>query len=103
MPYLVKPARTKKRTKISIVQDKKKRLNYAAKATFMNFRIFGDELMAVQTQKTQNLINRQFYAAFAILELAQLHMNLYVSVISCYIIVGRKSILLYIDLLTSYQ
>ena len=44
----------------------------------MNFRIFGDELMAGETQKTQNLINRPFYAGFAILKLAKLHMYRYV-------------------------
>jgi len=93
----------KKRTNIAIIQDKQKLLDYAAKPTFMNFRIFGDDLMAIETQKTQNLINRPFYAGFAILELAKLHMYRYVFLISCYFIVGRTSILRHINLLTSYQ
>ena len=90
----------KKRTNICIVQDKQKHLDYVAKLTFMNFRIFGDELMAVEMQKTQNLINRPFYAGFAILELAKLHMYRYLPfcLISLYIAKEKEiSIVPYLD------
>jgi len=64
----------KKRTNIMIIQDKQKLLDYVAKPNFMDYRIFDEELVAIEMQKTQNIINRPFYAGFAILELAKLHM-----------------------------
>ncbi len=64
----------KKRTNIMIIQDKQKLLDNVAKPNFMDFRIFNEDLMAIEMQKTQNVINRPFYAGFALLELAKLHM-----------------------------
>ena len=47
----------------------------------MDVRIFSEDLIAIELQKTQLKINKPFYAGFTILELAKLHMFQYASVI----------------------
>ncbi len=52
-------------------------LELVAKPNFRDVRIFGEDLAAVELQKTQVEINKPFYAGFSILDLSKLHMYKY--------------------------
>ena len=67
----------KKRTNIRLVQTFVKMLDLVAKPNFRDVRIFGEDLAAVELQKTQVEINKPFYAGFTILDLSKLHMYKY--------------------------
>ena len=64
----------KRRTNIGLILDAQQLLSYVAKPNFMAFKIFDENLVAIEKQKTQVQINRPFYAGFTVLELAKLHM-----------------------------
>ena len=67
----------KKRTNIKLVQDARKAEKLISNPAFMDVRIFSEDLIAVELQKTQLKINKPFYAGFTILDLAKLHMYKY--------------------------
>ena len=71
----------KKRTNIRLVQTFVKMLDLVAKPNFRDVRIFGEDLAAVELQKTQVEINKPFYAGFSILDLSKLHMYKYANYI----------------------
>ena len=71
----------KKRTNIKLIQDPRKAEKLIANPAFMDVRIFSEDLIAIELQKTQLKINKPFYAGFTILDLAKLHMYQYASVI----------------------
>ena len=64
----------KKRTNIRLVQSFQKLLELIAKPNFRDVRIFSEDLVAVELQKTQVEINKPFYLGFTVLELSKLHM-----------------------------
>ena len=64
----------KKRTNIRLVQSFQKLLELIAKPNFRDVRIFSEDLVAVELQKTQVEINKPFYIGFTVLELSKLHM-----------------------------
>ena len=67
----------KKRTNIRLVQSFTKMLDLVAKPNFRDVRIFGEDLAAVELQKTQVEINKPFYVGFSVLDLSKLHMYRY--------------------------
>ena len=67
----------KKRTNIRLVQSFTKMLYLVAKPNFRDVRIFGEDLAAVELQKTQVEINKPFYVGFSVLDLSKLHMYRY--------------------------
>ena len=71
----------KKQTNIRLVQTFVKMLELVAKPNFRDVRIFGEDLAAVELQKTQVEINKPLYAGFSILELSKLHMYKYANYI----------------------
>jgi len=72
----------KKRTNIKLVQDIKKLQELINKPHLLDVRVFSEELAAVELQKTQLRIDRQFYIGFTVLDLAKLHMYSYASIVT---------------------
>ena len=68
----------KKRTNIKLVQDTRKLQALLNKPHLLDFRIFSENLAAVELQKVQVKIDRPFYIGFTVLDLAKLHMYWYV-------------------------
>ncbi len=64
----------KNRTDIKLVTSDSKRKRLTEKPHCKGFRIFGENLAAVEMQKQQCYINKPFYVGFAVLELSKLHM-----------------------------
>ena len=64
----------KKRTDIKLVTTEQKRKKLTEKPHCLQFRIFDDELAAVELRKQRTLINKPFYVGFSVLELSKLHM-----------------------------
>ena len=64
----------KKRTDIKLVLDDAKRKALTEKPHCLGFRIFKENLAAVEMRKIQCLINKPFYVGFSVLELSKLHM-----------------------------
>ena len=67
----------KKRTDIKLVTQDDKRRKLVEKPHCMGFKIFDEELAAVEMRKTKLLINKPFYVGFSVLELSKLHMYKY--------------------------
>ncbi len=64
----------KNRTDIKLVTRDSKRKRLTEKPHCKGFRIFDENLAAVEMQKQQCHINKPFYVGFAVLELSKLHM-----------------------------
>ncbi len=64
----------KKRTNIRLVNTKEKFLKWTQKPQLMDVRIFGEDLAAIELQKSQLWINKPFQVGFVILDEAKLTM-----------------------------
>ena len=64
----------KKRTDIKLVLNEQKRKSLIEKPHCIGFKIFGENLAAVEMRKIQLMINKPFYVGFSVLELSKLHM-----------------------------
>lgn len=64
----------KKRSDIKLFTDREKCNNAVNKPQCKGFRIFYEDLAAVDLKKAVSLINKPFYIGFAVLELSKLHM-----------------------------
>ena len=67
----------KKRSDIKLVTTEKKRKKLIEKPHCMNFKIFDEQLVAIEMRKLTALINKPFYVGFSVLELSKLHMYRY--------------------------
>ena len=67
----------KKRSDIKLVTTEKKRKKLIEKPHCMNFKIFDENLVAIEMRKVTALINKPFYVGFSVLELSKLHMYRY--------------------------
>ena len=63
-----------KRTNIKLVTDEVKAAELMALPHVLGFKVFTEDLAAVNLMKTRCVINRPFYVGFAVLELSKLHM-----------------------------
>ena len=64
----------KNHTDIRLVTTEKQRKKYTEKPHCLGFRIFDENLAAIEMRKLQALINKPFYVGFSVLELSKLHM-----------------------------
>ena len=64
----------KKRTDIKLLTDGNKLKTLVEKPHCLGFRIFDENLAAVEMRKTKCMINKPFYTGFTVLELSKLHM-----------------------------
>ena len=64
----------KKRTDIKLVTSDEKRREHTQKSTCVGFRIFEENLAAVELQKVQILIDKPPTVGFTVVEIAKLHM-----------------------------
>jgi hypothetical protein len=64
----------KKRTDIKLVTEQGKCRKLTEKPHCMGFRIFDEQLVAIEMRKVKSLINKPFYVGFSVLELSKLHM-----------------------------
>lgn len=64
----------RKRTNIQLVTDPIKAQKLLGMPHLIGFRVFTSEIAALELMKPRCVINRPFYAGFAVLELAKLHM-----------------------------
>ena len=62
------------RTNIKLVQDNAKLQALLNKPHLIDFRVFNEDLAAVELQKVQVKIDRPFYLGFTVLDLAKLFM-----------------------------
>jgi hypothetical protein len=86
----------KKRTDIKLVLNEQKRKALIEKPHCLGFKIFGENLAAVEMRKIQLMINKPFYVGFSVLELSKLHMARfhYEYIVPKY---GEKASLLFTD------
>ena len=61
----------RKHANVKLVSMKKKMLKLAAKPNFKTFKIFNENLVAVEMQKVNILLNRPIYVGFTILDLSK--------------------------------
>jgi len=64
----------KKRTDIKLVVTEQKRKLYTEKPHCLGFRIFNENLAAINMRKITSLIDKPFYVGYSVLELSKLHM-----------------------------
>ena len=64
----------KKRTDIKLVTQEEKRKKLMEKPHCMSFKIFDEDLAAVEMRKLKTMIDKPFYVGFSVLELSKLHM-----------------------------
>ncbi len=64
----------KKRTDIQLVNNDKKRKELTEKPHCLGFKIFEENLAAIDMRKIKALIDKPFYVGFSVLELSKLHM-----------------------------
>ena len=64
----------RKRVKVNLVNDKKRLTKLTAAPSFDYFRIFSEDLAAVNMKKTKLYLNRPIYVGFAILDLSKVLM-----------------------------
>jgi len=64
----------KKRTDIRLVTTEKKCKRLTKKPHMMRFKIFSENLAAIELRKTKAVIDKPFYVGFTVLELSKLHM-----------------------------
>ena len=87
----------KKRSDIKLVTDAQKCKKLIEKSHCKAFRIFTEDIAAVNLSKTQTLINRPFYVGFCVLELSKLHMYRFHYDVIKRIYPGLESQLLFTD------
>ena len=63
-----------KRTNIKVLTDMEKARRMAEKPQCINFRLFNSDLVAVESRKVNQVINKPFQLGFAVLEYSKLHM-----------------------------
>ena len=63
-----------KRTAIKVLTDMEKARRLAEKPQCINFRLFKPDLVAVESRKVNQVINKPFQLGFAVLEHSKLHM-----------------------------
>jgi translation initiation factor IF-1 len=64
----------RKRVNVELVHTKKRLHKVCAKPNFQSFKIFNEDLVAVNLRKSSIVLNRPIYAGFCILDLAKLLM-----------------------------
>ncbi|XP_061191773.1 uncharacterized protein LOC133200019 [Saccostrea echinata] len=64
----------RKRVNVELVHTKKRLRKVCAKPNFQSFKIFNEDLVAVNLRKNNIVLNRPIYAGFCILDLAKLLM-----------------------------
>jgi hypothetical protein len=64
----------RKRTDIRLVTDEEKAMKYLSMPHLIGFKVFNEDLAAINLMKPRCMINRPFYAGFSVLELSKLHM-----------------------------
>ena len=64
----------KKRTNIRFVNTKENFLKWTQKPQLIDVRVFGEDLAAIELQKSQLWIKKPFQVGFTILDAAKLHM-----------------------------
>ena len=69
----------KKRSDIKLITEENKRRRLIEKPHCLGFKIFDEQLAAVEMRKETLMINKPFYVGFSVLELSKLHMYKYVS------------------------
>ena len=67
----------KKRTSIHVVNSQEMFLKWTQKPQLMDVRVFGEDLAAIELQKSQLWINKPFQVGFTILDEAKLTMYRY--------------------------
>ena len=67
----------KKRTSIHLVNSQENFLKWTQKPQLMDVRVFGEDLAAIELQKSQLWINKPFQVGFTILDEAKLTMYRY--------------------------
>ena len=72
-PYEMTIKNVAKRTNIKVVTDMEKARRMAEKPQCINFRLFNPDLVAVESRKVSQVINKPFQLGFAILEYSTLH------------------------------
>ena len=87
----------KKRSDIKLVTDAQKCKKLIEKSHCRAFRIFTQDIAAVNMSKAQTLINRPFYVGFCVLELSKLHMYRFHYDVIKRIYPGPESQLLFTD------
>jgi hypothetical protein len=63
-----------KRTDIKLVTDEAKAMQFLSMPHLLGFRVFNNDLAAINLMKPRCMINRPFYVGFTVLELSKLHM-----------------------------
>ena len=64
----------RKRVNVELITSKKIALKRVAKPTFKRWKIFCEDLVAIQCVKERLLLNRPIQVGFAILDLSKAHM-----------------------------
>ena len=64
-----------KRTRIKVLTDIKKARRLAEKPPRINFRLINPNLVAVESRKLNQVINKPFLLEFAVLKYSKLHMS----------------------------
>ncbi|KAK3083783.1 hypothetical protein FSP39_003181 [Pinctada imbricata] len=64
----------RKRMNVELVHKKERLRKVCAKPNFQSFKIFNEDLVAVNLRKTNIVLNRPIYAGFCILDIAKLFM-----------------------------
>ena len=84
-----------KRTSIKVLTDMEKARRLAEKPQCINFRLFNPNLVAVESRKLNQVINKPFKLGFSVLEYSKLHMyRTYATLKDWY---GPKMRMLYTD------
>ena len=87
----------KKRSDVRLVTDAQKCKKLIEKPHCKGFRIFTEDVAAVDLSKVTTLINRPFYVGFCVLELSKLHMYRFHYDVIKQLFPGRRSQLLFTD------
>ena len=74
-PYAKTIENVAKRTSIKVLTDMDKARRLAEKPQCINFRLFNPTLVAVESRKLNQVINKSFQLGFAVLEYSKLHMD----------------------------
>ena len=87
----------RKRSDVRVVTDAQKCKKLIEKPHCKSFRIFTEDVAAVDLSKVTTLINRPFYVSFCVLELSKLHMYRFHYDVIKQLFPGEKSQLLFTD------
>lgn len=64
----------RKRINVELVNTSKRLRKVCAKPNFQSFKIFNDDLVAVNMRETNIVLSRPIYAGFCILDLSKIYM-----------------------------